>query len=223
LPLSLQDEHEPGRAWRPEIFTDLTARSNFYLSLGFDRTLTDFPAPAFWQSLEIAGLRREPPALVERYGAPVPRSDDDDEEEGLERTNIAHDWLLRLETQLRKFIDERMTRVFGADWPKHHLPNGLYEEWQEKKRKARAAGREERPLIAYADFNDYERLICRTDNWRELFAPFFHRQENVRESFQRLHPIRVDTMHARPITQDDELLLYVEARRLVKVIIGRRN
>jgi hypothetical protein len=31
-------------------------------------------------------------------------------------------------------------------------------------------------------------------------------------------PIRLDTMHARPITQDDELLLYVEARQIIKVI-----
>jgi len=30
-------------------------------------------------------------------------------------------------------------------------------------------------------------------------------------------------MHSRPITQDDELLLYVETRRLVKVIVGRRS
>jgi hypothetical protein len=29
-------------------------------------------------------------------------------------------------------------------------------------------------------------------------------------------------MHARPITQDDELLLYVEAKRLVKAIVKRR-
>src|SRR5687768_8923575 len=49
---------------------------------------------------------------------------------------------------------------------------------------------------------------------------FFGRPESVRESFQRLYPIRLDTMHARPITQDDELLLYVETRRLVKILLG---
>jgi len=30
----------------------------------------------------------------------------------------------------------------------------------------------------------------------------------------------LDTMHARPLTHDDELLLYVEAKRLMKVIIA---
>lgn len=222
LRIDLGDWRDP-ITWRPEMFTDLVVRSDFYVGLGFDVALTDFPALAFGQSLDIAGLRREPPALVDRYGAPVPRLNDDDEEEGLARTNMAHDWLLRLETQLREFIDERMTKAFGADWPKRRLPNGLYEAWQEKKRKAKEAGGREWPLVAYADFTDYERVICRSDNWREIFAAFFGRPERVRESFQRLYPIRLDTMHSRPITQDDELLLYVETRRLVKVIIGRRS
>ena len=222
LRIDLGDWRDP-IAWRPELFTDLAARSDFYVSLGFDRALTDFPAPAFEQSLDIAGLRREPPTLVDRYGAPVDRSNDDDKEEGLARTNKAHDWLLRLETQLREFIDERMTRAYGTDWPKHRLPNDLYESWQEKKRKAKEAGGEEWPLVSYADFTDYERVICKRDNWREIFAVFFGRSESVRESFQRLYPIRLDTMHARSITQDDELLLYVETRRLVKVIKGRRG
>ena len=91
-----------------------------------------------------------------------------------------------------------------------------------KKRNAQQSGGKEWALIAYADFSDYVPLICRRDNWA-VFSPFFGRQEYLREAFQRLHPIRVDTMHARPITQDYELLLYVEVRRLVKVMIGRKS
>ena len=219
LRISLGDWRYP-ITFPPEILTDFAARADFYASLGFDRALTDFPAPAFQQSLDIGDLRREPPTLVDLYGDPIPGSHDADEEEALARTNMAHSWLLRLETQLRRFIDERMTQAFGADWPKHRLPNGLYEQWDEKKRKAEKVGRKERPLIAYADFKDYERLVCKSDNWREIFAAFFGRPESVRESFQRLHLIRLDTMHARPITQDDELLLYVETRRLVRMLMG---
>ena len=122
---------------------------------------------------------------------------------------------------MRKFIDERMTFAYGVDWPKGRLPNGLYEQWQEKKRKAEQAGAEERPLLEYSDFTDYMQVICRADNWREIFATFFTRPESVRESFQRLHPIRLDIAHSRLITQDDELLLRVEAKRLVKVIMRR--
>lgn len=206
-------------AWPVNISTDLTARSEFYVGLGFNPALTDFPAPAFRQSLEIAGLRREPPPALDRYTSPVPRTRSDEEEEGFVRTNLAHDWLQRLESHIRRFIEELMTRQYGTDWARHRLPNGLYDQWQEKKRKALEAGAKEQPLVAYADFTDYEHVICKRDNWREVFASFFRRPESVRESFQRLYPVRLDTMHARIITQDDELLLRAEVTRLVKVVI----
>ncbi len=203
--------------WSEPVLTDLSVRGAFYVDLGFDPSLTDFPAPAFQECTKIAGLRRDPPPLVSAYGEPVPRAQDD-EEEALIRTNAAHDWLLRFETSLRRFIDARMTAVFGPHWPKHQLPNGVYEQWMTKREAAVKAGRESKPLVAYADFSDYERLICKRDNWRQVFSSYFGRRESVRESFQRLHPIRLDTMHARPIGQDDELLLYVEIQRFARII-----
>lgn len=208
--------------WPPKIFTDLAARADFYVGLGFNAALTDFPLPAFEQSLDIAGLRRDLPPAIEGYAPPAP-SAEVHEEQGLVRTNAAHDLLQRLERLLRKFIGEEMTRAFGADWPRRRLPNGLYEKWHEKKGKAEQAGAEDRPLIEYADFTDYMLVIGKADNWREVFGPSFVRLESVRESFQRLYPIRLNTMHARLITQDDELLLHVEVKRLVKVVTKRRN
>lgn len=207
-------------SWPPAVLLDLDRRADFYTGLGFNHDLTALPAPAFAETLKISGLRRERPALVALYRAPVPLSDDEVDEDDFDRARTAYDWLHRLETQLRRFIDRCMTEAFGLDWPRHRLPNGMHDQWQDKKRKASEAGSAERPLIAYADFTDYGLIICRADNWREIFRPFFRRPESVRESFQRLHPIRLDTMHSRPITQDDELLLYVEARRLMKIILG---
>lgn len=98
------------------------------------------------------------------------------------------------------------------------MPNGVYDQWQEKKKKGEQAGGKEWPLITYADFRDYVLIIGRSDNWKMVFQRFFGRLENVRESLQRLYPIRVSTMHARLISQNDELLLYSETRRLVKAI-----
>jgi hypothetical protein len=207
--------------WPREIFTDLVARSDFYIGLGFNPALTDFPLSAFTQGLDIAGLRSaELPPLLDVPEPPAPATQ---EEEGLTRTNAAHDRLQRLERTLRKFIDEKMTNAFGVNWAKGRLPNGLHEKWLEKKLKAGEAGAEERPLVEYADFTDYELIICRADNWREVFAAFFNRPESVRESFQRLYPIRLDTMHARLITQDDELFLLVEVTRLIKALQRSRN
>lgn len=204
-------------SWKSAIFEDWEARSDLYESLGFNKALTDFPAPAFEQGLDIAGLRREPPTLVTLYGTPVPAKKEE-LEEGMVRPHAAFDWLFNFETELRAFIDRKMTEAFGADWAKHRLPNGLYDQWQEKK--AVETGGPEMPLISYADFTDYERIICKSDNWRVVFRGFFGKPESVRESLQRLYPIRVCTMHARPITKEDELLLFVEVKRLGKAFIG---
>jgi hypothetical protein len=202
--------------WPSEIFTDLNIRSDFYTDRGFNRALIDFPIPAFEEGLRIAGLGQEPFHWGERYKAPIPRKVDSDEEESLVRTNLAHDLLMRFEAQLRRNIDELMSRSFGSDWPKHRLPNGMYDKWLEKK-KEQVARHGELPLIAYADFTDYPSVICKRDNWSEVFARLFQRPESVRESFQRLHLVRIDTMHARMILQEDELLLHVETKRLLKV------
>ena len=221
LRVNLGDWRDP-IAWRPEIFTDLAARSDFYISLGFNPALTDFPLPAFEQSLDIADLPRELPPAAGGQDTGTLRDKDDREEDGLSRTNGAHDSLQRLERLLRKFIDERMTQAYGPVWVKQRLPNGLYDQWREKKRKAEKAGAEVRPLVEYADFTDYPKIICRGDNWQAVFGTLFVRKESVRESFQRLHPIRLDVAHSRLITQEDELLLRVEVRRLVKVMAKRK-
>jgi hypothetical protein len=203
---------------RPEIFSDFAERSAFYDGLGFNSALTAYPAPAFRRNVEIAGLKKEPPPLIALYGPPIDASDDPVEEQDLVRTNFVQNWLLRLERQLRRFIDEEMTRAFGTDSAKTRLPNGLYDKWMEKKRDAEKNGARELPVIAYADFTDYSLVIFKRDNWREVFEALFGRMEDVRESLQRLQPIRIDAAHARLITQEDQVLLYVETTRLMSVL-----
>ena len=88
----------------------------------------------------------------------------------------------------------------------------------DKRQKALDFGEPERPLIAYADFTDYVTIITRKDNWKAVFEDVFRRAESVTESLQRLYPIRICTMHARLITQDDELYLYVETKRILAAI-----
>lgn len=195
--------------------SSIVARSNFYTERGVDFNLADFPEAAFEDTLEITGLRDKRPTLVELYGSPVPPSDSNEEEEAFGRTNMAHDWLQRLETLLRRFIDNLMTKEFGPEWAKHNLPNGIYDNWQDKKSKAEKAGARPRPLIAYADFTHYELIICSRKNWA-LFAPVFRRPESIRETLQRLYLPRNSTMHAGLITQEDQLLLYAEIKRLTR-------
>ena len=208
--------------WPASIFTDLEARSDFYASLGVNTALTDMPVGAFRESLGIADLWETPPSFAPDYNSSETDEEEaNDDEEGFARTNEAHDRLQRLETQIRRFIDQIMVEALGPEWPKHRMPPTIVQTWREKKERAMRHTAADLPLIAYADFTDYEIVICKRDNWR-LFEQYFDRPESVRESLQRLYPIRIDTMHSRMITQDDELFLQVECKRLMRAMARKR-
>ena len=207
LRLELGDWREP-IVWPKEIFGDLQARSNFYANLGVNPALTTMPATAFRETLEVAGLI-DPSGAVDEHN----EEDVDSDESAFGRTNDAHDKLQRLEVELRRFIEAVLSTEYGPQWTKRAVPGPTLDDWKDKQEKARCHTDVPHTLISYADFTDYERIICRRDNWKH-FEPFFGRRESVLESLQRLYPIRVDTMHARMITQDDELFLLVEYKRL---------
>ena len=208
--------------WRDKItfpdsvFIDPVARTDFYVTRGFNTALTDFPVAAFHQSLDLAGLDGET-LDFELYGTVVRPSADSEEEAGLQRTNKCHDQLQRFERRLRQFIDAVMTAKYGLDWPRKRLAPKLYEQWEFKKRRAESDGGI-LTFIEVADFTDYETIICKQDHWREIFEIRFKKKESVRESLQRLQPIRLAAMHARIVTKEDELYLSAEVVRLLSAI-----
>ena len=196
----------------PEPLIDPLLRSGFYYERGFDPALTDFTPPAFDESLGIARLRQD---------EAFQREEAEEEDDGFARARLAFEQLQRFEITLRRFIDRVMREAFGDDWPKRQLPAGMLDGWIDKRDKAVKSGQLEQPLIDYADFADYRPIIERKDNWAQVFKPVFGRADDVRESFQRLFPVRIATMHARIVTQDDELLLLVETKRVLKAIRGK--
>lgn len=197
------------------VIDDAWARTEFYAERGFDPRLTRFPREAFEQGTLLAGLRDTPPPFLDEYNG---QAGEEDEDVGFERTNNAHDRLMRFEHQLRRFIDAAMTAAFGESWIKHRVPDEIRKKWQEKQQKARDHGEPAHPLIAHADFTDYLPIITRKDNWSQVFETMFRRRESVQESLQRLYPIRLCTMHARIITLDDQLYLFAETRRILLAI-----
>lgn len=198
--------------WPAEIFTDPLVRSEFYLDLGLEPALTEFPAEAFHEALSIAGIKGYPPPLTHPHKR-ADDSDQDEEEAEFERNNTAHDHLQRFETRIRQFISDEMKRTFGENWVEDGIPSKIVKKWKEKQRIALDKGERPRPLITYADFTDYELIIVNKKNW-PVFLRFFQRKASLQESLQRLYPIRVCTMHARFITQEDELYLLAETQRL---------
>lgn len=195
-----------------DVLINPISRSEFYRAQGFNSDLTDFTSPAFYDGLRAGGLRSDEQA----------EDVDNDEEHGFKRADEVFARLLRFEIALRRFIDDVMEKEFGSKWMKQQLPSNMLASWEEKKEKAIKAGHPEFPLIDYADFSDYKIIIEKRDNWDRVFKHIFGRSEDVRESFQRLFPIRIATMHARLITNDDELLLHIEIKRVLKAIHARK-
>jgi hypothetical protein len=178
-------------AWRDlsgfpsSIFQNPVARSEFYLGLGFDKELTDFPAPVGADATALAGI------------VPEPSDGDDEVQADLQRNVVAYKRLLTFERRVRAFIDRAMTAEFGADWMARQLQLDMRDAWLEKRNAAIKKGEAELPLIARADFSDYIQIIEQRDNWKQVFRRVFHRPEDVKESFYRLSPVRICTMHAR--------------------------
>ena len=201
-----------------DIEDDPIERASFYEDLGFNTDLATFPNETFEQLITEAGVKTPDISLQEGYYQVL--TSEGIEEEGFERTNHAHNVLMRFETHVRKFISEQMEDEIGQNWIKQRVPSDMRSRWEEKKLQESNPDNQSLPLIAYADFPDYVVIICRNDNWRELFESTFERKQSIQESFYRLFPVRIATMHARIITQDDEVYLNAETRRILKAIEG---
>lgn len=208
--------------WRDLVSIDIDAmvnpanRTELYAEQGVDPDLTDFTVEAFHEGAVLAGLELAP----ERTKTDT-ESNVNEEEYTFARAEKAYTQLRRFEVAVRKFIAEAMEDAFGEHWMKRQLPKDMRDKWADKRQSEIDAGRVGRPLIEYADFSDYRMIIERGDNWRSAFKSVFRRQEDVRESLQRLNPVRIATMHSRIVTLEDELLLIVETSRVLKAISQR--
>ncbi|WP_040309763.1 Swt1 family HEPN domain-containing protein [Asticcacaulis biprosthecium] len=203
--------------WRDSLAFDeaalvhVEARTTLYRERGFDPSLTDFPDEAFNETLVIAGL-------LDDDGADEVVGENGFSDVDLEINISVYRRLLRFEIALRAFIVRVMTAAYGENWIKQELPPNMYSQWREKRDKDERAGRPAKPLIDYADFSDYRPIIERGPNWKAVFSKFFDRLEDVRESLQRIQPIRIPTAHARILTSEDKLLVLVETRRIMHAI-----
>src|ERR1035438_7488035 len=216
--------------WRsltvPDRLAGVRYRDNFYVDHGFDTRLTAPPEPAFTQSLSAVGLIRpgEPEPDADRELVDVFEDETHEERSIRVRMQSAHSLPWRLERDLRTFIDDMMRHRFGEGWERTRLPgNGkMCQDWEmrrdQSRRKPGPAGR----LIDFADFTDYEKVFTKRDNWKECFEAVFQDEQSIRESLTRLYPVRLATMHGRPITKIDRLFAVAEVTRLL-VAIGRIN
>lgn len=183
---------------------DIQSRRSIYREVGMEPGLADFTPDAFDEITASAGLEREPSAES---------SDEEDRAASAFRT------IRRLEQQVRDFIERRLRSVFGDNWEKSQIPGDMRKNWVAKREDEIRRQRPPRHrLIDYADFSDYWMIFERKDNWEQAFSGVFVRKTDIQESLLRIAPVRIVTSHAAIVTQDDEVLLGIEARRILNAI-----
>lgn len=185
-------------------------RTDLYVGSGFNQAVTDFTPLAFHRGARIARLPEVQQDELDEWC--------DEDADQLARNEAAYTRLLRFEIALRRSIVTVMTATFGDRWMERQLPANMLDRWTEKREKAINAGDEPGPLVDYADFTDYLPIIEKKDNWKQVYQHIFSRPEDIKESLQRLYPVRVATAHARIITLDDSLLLMVETKRVIRAL-----
>lgn len=199
--------------WRADLALEIDVldpvrRRDLYIGRGYDLGLTDFPAEVVEELIEIVGDESEAPADID--GAE-------------KRCDRAYAAMSRFERRVRDFIIARLQGEFGERW-EAQIPQQMLEGWRQKHERDVDLGSTTRPrLIDYSDFTDYMGIIGRRDNWTRAFAPIFKRRTDVEESFNRLMPVRLVTMHSVLITADDEVLLTFETKRLLGAIARASN
>ena len=205
------------------LLDDWKARQRVYFEQGFDPRLTAFPTGTYTSALFQSGLLRDDlftPCFTQKH-LDVEQYDEDEEVESNEVKNnlmIAYEIILNLEMQLRAYLAEKMENQFGTFWYKQRVNGNIYTQWKAKRAIAAEKMEEEQPILSYADFTDYERIIITKNNWEEAFKNDFNSLIDIQASFHRLYVIRNCTMHIRPISNEDMTLLTVESRRILRAI-----
>lgn len=209
----LGDWRDP-KTWTHRQITSLEFREQNYEFPNNDLYLARVPIAAFVELIKRANINRIPP-VIERYAGLVRRDAAAVGSFMLPRTQTAVDCLTALESHIRRFIETAMLDVHGENWIAY-IPEEMSERWLARQAAAAEEDASRRPVIAFADFADYIRIIESRYLWRHAFRRIFEDQENLRETFERLHVVHYDAIRGRPISQTDELLLYVETNRLFR-------
>lgn len=197
------------------IQADVFARHQLYVERGFNDDLTEAPDDAVQEQLEKSELTLNWVSIFSFESI----FEVDSGERAFRRRERALLHVSRFETYCRLVIDKLLTDAKGNAWPRHCLPNGMYDEWLAKREAAIRRGEAAEPIINYADFTDLQRIICKKDLFNEIFSRFLVRLESARESFARLEPIRVAVCHGRAISHLDEITLFAETKRFVYATI----
>ena len=123
------------------------------------------------------------------------------------------------EVQLRKFVQEEMCKHVGEQWWKRNVPNDIKmncADRQEKEQSRRFPKlRQATHPIHYTNLGELKNIICRTDNFSEVFKAFFGNSNGISTRIEELTAFRNAAAHNRPIFGHSEYQDIIVACRSV--------
>lgn len=73
-------------------------------------------------------------------------------------------------------------------------------------------------MLQYVDFNDYNSIIRRRDNWRDAFKDVFRDEEVISAKLKEIDPIRNAIAHSRELSEEQFKRLELHANDLLRSI-----
>ena len=147
----------------------------------------------------------------------VPKSEG--AENGGKAYSPVHDAVLKqVEIMLRQLIEKKLYAISGTNWIEEHVPQHIVKKWNKIRQNAQKSSGKCFSLILYADFMDLTLIICDERNWDNVFGTVFSSKDDFYVSMTRLHPIRNDIAHSRPLARSEVLVLVAESSRILTVL-----
>lgn len=202
---------ELGTGADPDDDASPSERDAAAITAGLKSDLIAFPMEAYDQVVVAAGFQFVLPAT------PVPVALEAGDPDAMFHPTY-YALLNHLEQCLRQFVSERLDAFVGKPWVKQRVAEGVRKRWHDRQTEERDARRPVYDLIQYADFMDLVEVICRNDNWKDVFAATFGSKDELQVSLRRLHPVRKAIAHGRPLGRYDRLTLVNEVTRILKAI-----
>jgi len=145
-------------------------------------------------------------------------------DEELEREYIASEpyiLLKELESCIREFIESKLSAL-TKNWWKERIPQDVRESTEERKDRNAAlwpwTEKEEDHPIYYINFPEYEKIITKRDNWREIFSTYFTDRNIITTKLRELEPIRNKIAHFRELTKSEKTKLQLYSKEILNCI-----
>lgn len=127
-----------------------------------------------------------------------------------------------LESKLRQLIEKQLSPLSG-NWWLDRIHDDVRKNAELRKAKNERpmpwySLRKEEPLISFVDFNDYIKIIRRSNNWKQTFRDIFKDEEWISTKLKEIEPVRNAIAHSRSLTKEQRKRLELNAADITRTI-----